>query len=278
MDAASIESQAMPVPASAAAPVIRNIVPTGPEPVVWRPIEFDPRPAGPVRVRLAALQLNPGGTFRPASGPCQDVLVFVREGTVLAAGTGVASPRAPMNLYARDAVRFGAEADGIIRNASENVARTLVAFVRRNGEPQMESAGPEEGETCLAPTAEDPRFVLNRVGHESTTQPLTALGGQLRVRILLDEDGQGARHGGLSVLDGDPALAVPQHRHPDAAELIYIDTGSGTMLLGDRRVPVRSGSALYVPPGVLHDFRGDGSQPLRAIQIYSPSGPEQRFR
>ena len=80
------------------------------------------------------------------------------------------------------------------------------------------------------------------------------------------------------MLEGTPDLVVPQHRHPGSAELLFVEDGSGVLEVGDRRVAVRPGVALYVPEGVLHRYEGDGSRPLRAIQVYSPSGPEQRFR
>jgi len=48
--------------------------------------------------------------------------------------------------------------------------------------------------------------------------------------------------------------------------------------VGERALRVRPGVAVYVPEGELHSYRGEGDQPLRAIQVYTPSGPEQRYR
>ncbi|HBQ11094.1 MAG TPA: cupin domain-containing protein, partial [Myxococcales bacterium] len=96
--------------------------------------------------------------------------------------------------------------------------------------------------------------------------------------ILLDADGVGARHGGLSVLEGDADLVVPSQRHAESAEILLIESGSGVMRVGERAIRVRPGAALYVPPGVSHSLEGDGAAPFRAIQVYTPSGPEQRFR
>ncbi len=252
------------------APAIRDAIdPTRIEPQVLVPVEFTPRPTGPVRVRIAQLELPPDGAWRPPASPCQDVLTLVREGELSAVGSGIAPPQAPSTIYGGDAVRFGPEGDGLLLNQSERPARTIVAFVTGDGDAPCSEFEPSRADPLVAPI---------RMGSVRSTPELTALGGALRVRILLDVDGAGARHGGLSVLDADADVVVPEHRHPISAEILFVEQGSGIMRLGDRSVRVRPGVALYVPPGVLHSYRGDGGEPLRAIQVYSPSGPEQRFR
>ena len=262
-------------------PAIRRVVGGTPlEPQILEPMTFEPEPAAPVTVRLAMLTLREGGAYRPPTGACQDVLMFVRSGELRAAGSGIAPPSAPATLYEGDAIRFGPEGDGLVQNLSETPARTVIAYVRPDGagEPSPSSPGPDAGEGCGPVEPADPLLQTIRATSVRTTAPLIALGGKLRVRILLDTDGAGARYGGLAVLDGDADAAVPQHMHPSSAEILFIEEGSGEMHVGARTVRVRPGAAFYVPPGVLHDFRGDGTAPLRAIQVYSPSGPEQRFR
>ena len=100
----------------------------------------------------------------------------------------------------------------------------------------------------------------------------------MRVHILLDAAGQGARHGGLSVIEGNPDLQVPEHTHDGSAEVLLIEDGIGQMRCDAHQLNIWPHTVVYVPPGLVHDFRGEGSRPLRAIQIYAPSGPEQRFR
>jgi mannose-6-phosphate isomerase-like protein (cupin superfamily) len=57
-----------------------------------------------------------------------------------------------------------------------------------------------------------------------------------------------------------------------------IRSGAGKMRRGDDTLEVNEGSVFATPPAVVHDFRPDGSEPLRALQGYAPGGPEQRFR
>jgi len=250
------------------APAVRGIVdPTRIEPQVLTPVELTPAPADRACVQVALLELPAGAAYRPPAEPCRDVLILVRAGELRAVGRGVAPPEAPSTLYAGDAVRFGPEGDGLLQNLGEVRARTVVAFVRG-----------EDGRCGPPPHPDDPFVAPIRTASVRTTAPLDALDGALRVRILLDADGHGARYGGLSVLDGDPALVVPEHRHPEAAEVLFIEEGHGVLRIGDRAMRVRPGVAVYVPEGELHSFRGDDGAPLRAIQVYTPSGPEQRYR
>jgi mannose-6-phosphate isomerase-like protein (cupin superfamily) len=253
-----------------------------------RPLEptVTPEP-DEVRVRFRQLALGAGEEYVPPVSACQDVLVYVREGTLTAVGAGIATPEAPATLYPGDAVRFGPERGGKITNTGGAPARTIVAYARAAGSGSARPDGSEVGARmtgalrteCRAPSPPaDPRVQASRMASERTIEPLVVAGGKLRVRILLDADGAGARHGGLAVLEGDPDATVPEHRHPESAEVLFIEDGAGEMRLGERRVTIRPGSVVYVPPNALHDFRGDGTRPLRAIQVYAPSGPEQRFR
>lgn len=252
------------------------------------PIEPLVVPEQDVRVHMGRMRLEPRAEFRPPVSPCQDVIVYVREGTLAAVGTGIAGEDAPATLYPGDAVRFGPEGDGRVTNVGEEPARAIVAFTRAAGSGSARPDGadvaaqlgnPPRGEVCRAAEAPaEPHVGSQRMASERTTEPLVIAGGKMRVRILLDADSAGARHGGLAILEGDPDVSVPEHRHEQSAEVLFIEDGEGAMRLGDREVRVRPGVVVYVPPNVLHDYRGAGMRPLRAIQVYAPSGPEQRFR
>ncbi|MEZ4337619.1 MAG: cupin domain-containing protein [Sandaracinaceae bacterium] len=248
------------------APAIGGITnPTRIEPQVLVPLVLEPAPEEPVRVRMARLDLPPGGAWRPSARPCEDTLVLVREGELRAVGSGIAPPEAPGTLYAGDAVRFGPEGDGLVQNLADRRARTVVAFVR-----------PDEGQPCPEPSRPDPLVAPNRLASVRSTPPSGE--GSLRVRILLDADGAGARHGGLSVLEADPGLRMPQHRHAEAAEILFVERGWGVLRIGDRAIRVRPDAAIYIPAGALHSYEDGGTEPFVAIQVFTPSGPEQRYR
>jgi quercetin dioxygenase-like cupin family protein len=75
-----------------------------------------------------------------------------------------------------------------------------------------------------------------------------------------------------------PGAELPPHRHDDSEELIYVISGRGTMMLGGYRLPVEPGTAFRIPAGIEHSFKVDGDQPVEVVQVYTPAGPEQRFK
>lgn len=245
----------------------------------YEPLAFTLAPEEPARVLLASLELPPGAYFRPPTSSCQDVVVLVREGELEASGTGIAPTEARASLYEGDAVRFGPEGDGVLLNASDRPARTLLAvardprrFVRTTG---WESLEPRGGDCAALGVALGASPL--RVGSIATTELLEA-GPDLRVRILLDAERHGAENAGLSILEGTANFAAPEHVHDGSAEVLLVDEGSGVLTLGEQEIDVRAGARLYIPAGVRHAFRTDGRSRFRAVQLYAPSGPEQRFR
>jgi len=222
--------------------------------------------SGP-RVLLAQVLLPPGARFTLPTSVCQDVLVYVRRGaTELDGGRPLLPGRA---------VRFGL-GGAALGNTSGRDAEVYVivsrSVARRFGpdatlDMQQAPADPACGEGVQADGLSD-------LGAE----PFVHAGGELRVSILLDEQGQGARHAALTRLDASAAASVPLHTHNDSAEVIFIEEGEGRMLVGDQHVAVRSGTFVYIPPRTPHSFTPSGNSPLRAMQVYAPAGPEQRFR
>lgn len=82
----------------------------------------------------------------------------------------------------------------------------------------------------------------------------------------------------LGRLRFEPGAKVPPHRHPTSDEMITIVSGEGLMTVGGRKTAVKAGDAIYIPMNVEHDFETAGTSAVEAIQVYSPKGPEERFR
>jgi mannose-6-phosphate isomerase-like protein (cupin superfamily) len=78
--------------------------------------------------------------------------------------------------------------------------------------------------------------------------------------------------------DVSPGTSIPVHLHENEDEIIFIQSGQGEAVLGDERIALSAGSTLYVPQGTWHGGRNSGTEILRWIAIYSPSGFEGYFR
>jgi mannose-6-phosphate isomerase-like protein (cupin superfamily) len=78
--------------------------------------------------------------------------------------------------------------------------------------------------------------------------------------------------------DLPPSSAIRVHLHQREDEIIFIRMGSGVATLGDREVAVSAGAIIYVPQGVWHGLRNNGTDTLGMGAIYSPPGFEQAFK
>lgn len=222
--------------------------------------------SGP-RVLMAQVLLPPGARFTLPTSACQEVLVHVRRGAIeLDGGRALLPGRA---------VRFGLDGAAVSNTSSRDAELYVVvsrSVARRFGPDatlDMQQAPMDAacGEAASAPALSD-----------AAAEPFVHAGGQLRVSILLDGAGQGARHGSLTRLEASATAGVPLHDHEESAEVIFIEQGEGRMRVGDQHVAVRPGTFVYIPPRTQHSFTPSGNSPLSAVQVYAPAGPEQRFR
>jgi quercetin dioxygenase-like cupin family protein len=101
--------------------------------------------------------------------------------------------------------------------------------------------------------------------------------GRDPVRIKISPGAVTGRFG-LIVQDVSPGTSIPVHRHEKEDEVILIQAGEGEAILVDERIRVSAGSTLYVPQGTWHGGRNTGTQTLKWVALYSPSGFERYFR
>jgi len=70
---------------------------------------------------------------------------------------------------------------------------------------------------------------------------------------------------------------VPWHNQ-EQEEVYFILEGSGEMCLGEERQVVKTGQAVYIPPGVFHQLTNTGSEPMKMIYCYGPAGNVAHWR
>jgi quercetin dioxygenase-like cupin family protein len=79
-----------------------------------------------------------------------------------------------------------------------------------------------------------------------------------------------------SLLELPEGAKVPEHVHAGETELLYMLDGAVTMTVGGVQLPVTKTSVVQIPKGTKH--AATATQRVRALQIYTPGGPEQRFK
>jgi mannose-6-phosphate isomerase-like protein (cupin superfamily) len=101
--------------------------------------------------------------------------------------------------------------------------------------------------------------------------------GRDPVRIKISPGGARGRFA-MITQDVGPGTAIPVHLHENEDEIIFIQSGTGEATLSDSTVALAAGATLFVPQGTWHGGRNTGSEILKWIAIYSPSGFEGYFR
>ncbi len=71
-----------------------------------------------------------------------------------------------------------------------------------------------------------------------------------------------ARYGELTVAPGGSSATVS---YPAEEQIYYILEGSGTLLYGDQRVPVKKDDFMYLPVGLKHGMANESGQPVRLL-------------
>lgn len=87
----------------------------------------------------------------------------------------------------------------------------------------------------------------------------------------------------VDVLRFSKNASVAEHDHSSSWEVLAALEGAGTLMTSpsDSKPStsiVEPGSVDFIPPGVKHRFDPSGKSDLLAVQVYSPPGPEQRFK
>jgi quercetin dioxygenase-like cupin family protein len=95
-------------------------------------------------------------------------------------------------------------------------------------------------------------------------------------QIFLDANIEKTAPMAASILSLPSGANVPEHVHAKETEMLYIIEGAGTMTVAGQAVAVTPTSVIQIPPNTKHAFAATAN--VRALQIYTPPGPEQRFK
>ncbi|HUW58553.1 MAG TPA: cupin domain-containing protein [Planctomycetota bacterium] len=60
-----------------------------------------------------------------------------------------------------------------------------------------------------------------------------------------------------------------RQRHADQ-EAVYVVSGVGEILIGEKTYPVKPGSAAYIAPGVVHATRRTTDEPVKVVYAHGP--------
>ena len=90
-------------------------------------------------------------------------------------------------------------------------------------------------------------------------------------RFIIDPDAIEGAQLSIGVFRYEPGQIGPGHTHAEEAEVYYVLKGQASVELDGRVVELREGTALYVPPGVLHETKNTGDGELEFLGIFGPA-------
>jgi mannose-6-phosphate isomerase-like protein (cupin superfamily) len=128
---------------------------------------------------------------------------------------------------------------------------------------------------ALVASAPDPSCVTRtRVVRAAQAPELTFSGGAMHARLDIDDRDAASFY--LGRLWG--TAGVPEHAHEGSREVLCAVEASGTVTLNGVESRLGPRTCVSVEPGVKHSWKPDPGSNFAAVQMYSPAGPEQRFK
>ncbi len=217
--------------------------------------------------------IRPGASVRVPHDVAIDLLGVTLTGTAV---LDEIVPRATRAPSAPPWTAFRYPGAGAVLRAS-GASPVALLLITATGAISPESGAP-------IPTRTTPYRVVTR--DLNATETLTWAGGAMHARIAFEATS--SPRASLELLFASDDAPVLEHAHPGAWETLVALSAAGHLHLPAQRVgerdlsardrTVTDGTIVYVPADVRHAWQPDGTHPLVAIQVYSPPGPEQRFR
>jgi mannose-6-phosphate isomerase-like protein (cupin superfamily) len=207
------------------------------------PVAAAEEPVSPVQAQFVDLATKPEVKFRA----CEQYFVAIARGKAKAAGESLAVGDV---LLAQGNQGFSVTGDGL----------ALIASVR----PRV----------CEPAGKGGPVGLTKKVVRATAAPELTWAGGAMHAH--LDAEGEISPLAYIGRLEGTAAVA--EHAHEGAWEILCAVEGAGTFTIAGKEQRLGPRQIVMVPPSTKHAWKPDAGTKLVAIQLYTPPGPEQRFK
>lgn len=244
------------------------------------------------RASLSLLTLSPANRIAMHRHP-GDELLFVRKGRARVLGpTGVN----PEVLTEGTAVLIPAGMPHVIENMVRSASVEFIQIFAPLG-PERVYRDPTDTRGLAAfEVIRDPRKAVRPPGAGFTVKnaataaghPLPGTTGKanmgranmgkanmsVRERTLIDPSHGGSARVALFLLEGEPGAEVTRHTHDDAAEILYVLSGTGHLDIGSERLPYGPDQAIHLPERQPHAIHFAGNDRTVFLQVFAPAHPE----
>ncbi len=87
---------------------------------------------------------------------------------------------------------------------------------------------------------------------------------------LLGPENSQARNLVYGLAEFPAGTLAASHSHETQEEILYVLSGEGAIISGEKQVCMEPGVAIFIPPGLPHQIRVDGAEPLMVVTVFSP--------
>ncbi len=208
----------------------------------------------------------------------------------------------PMRAHTHDEIFYVYAGTGVVdgRGGKRTITRGGAVYIPANSPHRIQQSGAEalelvqfsifpsgsgSGDTSFLMASGDahsgkiakrgPAFVAIP---DKDAHAFPILSGKASVQIYFDASSPNEASAYLGVLQARPESVVPLHRHGQESEYLLILDGEAEMYVNGRAIIVRAGDGIQIPSGVEHGVKVLGTAQLKAVQFYTPPGPESRYK
>lgn len=98
-----------------------------------------------------------------------------------------------------------------------------------------------------------------------------------RTNIIKVSPRTGSESFAMGTQDMPPGTGILVHKHDRTEEILYVNEGSGTLLLGDERIQVEADTTVWIPPGTWHGIENPKGH-MHVLWFVAPPGLDGFFR
>jgi quercetin dioxygenase-like cupin family protein len=143
---------------------------------------------------------------------------------------------------------------------------SLAALARKT---PKETPSNTKASPLILDKAEGERRVRRFVGNKMGTTPFI---------LKVDPKNSGSQHLLMFTEDLQPGASIPWHKHPEAEEILILQTGSSRVHLGDSIRDVGAGATVFIPPDTWISVDNIGNELVSLVAIFSEPGFEEYMR
>jgi quercetin dioxygenase-like cupin family protein len=150
----------------------------------------------------------------------------------------------------------------LFQKASSNLIPLLMAVVAVHCETSATSS-------FILDANEGERRIHRPAGTGTRTAPFI---------LKVDPKNSSSKHLILFAEELPPGAAIPRHRHPEAEEILILETGRTRVHLGDVTKEAGPGATVFIPADTWISAEVIGDEPVRLKAIFSEPGFEEYMR